>query len=127
MRMLLLLIASVSLLMVGCHTDRFTPSTAGSSELDARLDAAKAITMNADRDEALSTVARDAAKAGDVEVAKGALNAMTFSSAKDETTADCARQFASAGRSAAANEVARTITSTSVRDSALKQLATRAH
>jgi ABC-type enterochelin transport system substrate-binding protein len=125
MKLILLLIASVSLLMTGCHTNSSAPTEAGSSQLHARLHAAKTMTVNADRDETLSTVAREAAKSGDVDVAKGALNAITDASVKNEAASDCAVQFSSAGRSAAANEVAGMISSVDVRDGTLKKLATR--
>ena len=126
-KLLFLLIASVSLLTVGCYTDTSVPTEAGSSELHARLNAAKVMTKNADRDETLSIVAREAAKAGDVDVAKGALSVMTLGSAKDETAAACAVQFSSVGRSAAANEVAGMIRSAPDRDVTLKKLATRVY
>lgn len=130
MRLIFLLMACVVLVMAGCKPgDPATPpdSAGGSIELKARLDAAKAITFSGDRDQALSAVARDAAKAGDVAVTKGALGAINFTAVKDETAADCALKLAAAKQGAAANEVASLITFTTVRDATLKKLATGGH
>ena len=126
MRLFFLLIACVALLVVGCKrgSSAGSPDSAGGAiELKARLDAAKAITFSGDRDQALSAVARDAARAGDVAVTKGALGAINFTAVKDEVAADCALKLAAARQGTAANEVAGLITFTSVRDATLKKLA----
>lgn len=94
-----------------------------SIELKARLEAAKAITFSNDRDQALSAVARDAAKAGDAPVTKAALGSINFTAVKDETAADCALKLAAAKQGTAANEVANMISFTTIRDATLKKLA----
>lgn len=127
MRFLFVLAACAGLLLTGCKpggaTSSTEPSTAN-ADLKARLEAAKAITFTSDRDQALSAVARDAAKAGDAAVTKSALGGIVFTSARDEAASDCAVKLAAARQGAAANEVARTITFTDVRDATLKKLAT---
>lgn len=126
MRLCFLLIGCVALL-AGCKPGGSAPpldTASGATELKARFDAAKAITFSGDRDQALSAVARDAAKAGDPAVTKSALNAINFTAVKDETAADCALKLAAAKQGTAANEVAGMITFTTIRDATLKKLAT---
>jgi hypothetical protein len=126
MRSFFPLIACVVLLMAGCKQDgstRPSDSVPISIELKARLEAAKAITFSTDRDQALSAVARDAAKAGDATVTKAALGSINFTAVKDETAADCALKLAAAKQGTAANEVANMISFTTIRDATLKKLA----
>jgi hypothetical protein len=120
-----ILVATVALLSGGCihHETRVYPA-AEQSSLATRLEAARAMTFMNERDQALGAVARDAARAGDVDVTKSALKSMTFMNAKDDAAADCAYALSEAGQPAAAVEVARTMTFMHRRDQVLKKLAT---
>jgi len=119
-----ILVAIVALLTGGCihHESRVYPAAEPSS-LATRLEAARAMTFMNERDEALGAVARDAARAGNVDVTKSALKNMTFMNARDDASADCAYALSEAGQPAAAVEVARMMTFMHRRDQVLKKLA----
>ena len=89
----------------------------------ARLDAAATISGNNDRDDALGMVARDAAKAGQAEIAKRAIGHMVGNSTRDETAHDAALVLAKAGNRKAAIDIAKSITGNSTRDETLSELA----
>jgi hypothetical protein len=116
---------SLTLLVSGCiHHESTIHSPGESSSLESRLEAARAITFMNQRDSALGSVARDAARAGNVSITKDALRNITFMNARDEAAADCALALSEAGNATAAVEVARTITFLNKRDQVLKKLAT---
>jgi len=93
------------------------------ADLKARLDAARGILAFPNRDAALAVVARDAAKAGIIQIVQDALGQMTAFPARDKAALESARGLLIAGRRAEAIEIAKTITSFTQRDAALKELA----
>src|SRR6185503_15547534 len=87
----LAVVALVALLTSGCiHHETRVYAPAEPTSLETRLEAARAITFMNERDQALGAVARDAARAGNVAVAKDALRNMTFLQARDDAAGDCA-------------------------------------
>ena len=119
------LLAAVALVTTGCvHHERHVsrPPTEPTS-LAMRLDAARGIAFMNQRDEALGSVARDAAQAGDVAITKEALQGMTFMLRRDAAAEDCALKLSEAGHGPAAVEVAKLITFMNKRDAVLKKLA----
>jgi hypothetical protein len=123
-RLLSIFVAAAALLAGGCihHETRVYPAAEPSS-LATRLEAARAMTFMNERDQALGAVARDAARAGDVEVTKSALKNITFMNTRDDAAADCAYALSEAGNASAAVEIARTMTFMNKRDQVLKKLA----
>jgi hypothetical protein len=118
-------VASLGLLTNGCiHHERKVYPAAEPNSFTSRLEAARAITFMNERDKALASVARDAARAGNVSVTKDAVQNITFMNARDDAAADCALALSEAGNDTAAVEVARMITFLNKRDQVLKKLAT---
>jgi hypothetical protein len=110
------------------HLEQLTNAPAASPEqlardLNARLDAARAILAFPERDKALAGVAHDAARVGDAAIAKRALSQITAFNSRDAAARDAARVLARDGHRAEALEIARTITSFVERDAALQELA----
>jgi hypothetical protein len=91
--------------------------------LNARLDAARAILAFPERDKALAGLAHDAARLGDAATAKRALSQITGFNSRDAAARDAVRVLAKDGHRAEALEIARTITSFVERDAALQELA----
>jgi hypothetical protein len=91
--------------------------------LNARLDAARAILAFPERDKALAGLAHDAALVGDAAIVKRALSQITAFNSRDAAARDAARVLAKDGHRAEALEIARTITSFVERDAALQELA----
>ena len=91
--------------------------------LNARLDAARAILAFPERDKALAAVARDAARSGNAAIVKRALSQITAFDSRDAAARDATRALAKDGHRAEALEIARTITSFVERDAALQELA----
>jgi len=91
-------------------------------DLATRLAAASTITNWTTRDEALSSLAAEAARAGETTLTKDTLNAMTGWSARDQATRDAALALNTLGLRADAVEIAGTITNWKNRDHTLKEL-----
>jgi predicted Ser/Thr protein kinase len=89
----------------------------------ARLEAAATISGNSERDDAVGQVARDAAKAGQAEIAKKAVGQMFGNATRDEAAHDAAVLLAKAGNRKAAIEIARGIFGNAARDQTLSELA----
>jgi hypothetical protein len=92
-------------------------------ELAARLDAAGMIGSLTERDKALSGVATDAAKAGEVETVSDAIERITTLSYRDQAALDAVRLLAKRGFRKDAIQIAQRINSNMVRDLALSELA----
>jgi len=92
-------------------------------DLSARFEAAKGIFAFSEKDSAMAAVARDAAAAGEAEIAKKALGQITGFSNRDDAARIAARRLAQNGHRAEALEIARTITAFSTRDATLRELA----
>jgi hypothetical protein len=118
MRSLLLtiLVVLVSALSVGCSADRSPP------DFQAQLDAALAINGPQARDNALATVAENAAAAAEVDIAKKAVAKISHPVKKDKAAEGAALKLARAGKSAAAVEVAKMINDVTLRDNTLSKL-----
>jgi hypothetical protein len=89
----------------------------------ARLDAALAIGIPSDRNDALKTVALDAAEAGKADIVKKAIAGIGFLDMKAEVTGECALKLADAGKHQEAVDVAKMIGVLSDRADVLKKLA----
>jgi type II secretory pathway pseudopilin PulG len=107
-------------------TNPAVPDTAAENqqrELLTRFSAAQAIVVFSERDTAMTGIARDAARATNVELAKKALEHITFFSQRDAATLQVARELAKNGWRAEAVAIAKGITAFAERDAALKELA----
>ncbi|HEX5243625.1 MAG TPA: hypothetical protein VFW23_10230 [Tepidisphaeraceae bacterium] len=96
---------------------------ANNSEAMARVNAAIEMTNLGERDEALGSACRSAAKAGAVDAVQKALSNITNLNARDEAASDSAIALHDCGQRAAATEVAKTIINLNQRDKILKKLA----
>ena len=91
-------------------------------DLRARLQVGQRITSWVDKDQALASVAKDAAQEGEVEIVRAALNGITGWATKDDAAAESAQRLAAAGMHTHALEMARLMTSWSKRDEILRAL-----
>jgi len=98
-------------------------SESGKSDLSSRYEATKAINSVAKKDEALSAVARDAAKEGDAEIVKKCIQSINSISARDDAAFTAAIALAQFGKGQEAKEVAQMINSIARRDEALAKIA----
>jgi len=92
-------------------------------QLSARLDAAGMIGNLTERDKALSVVATDAARAGEVKTVSVAIERISTLSYRDQAALDAIRLLAKRGLRKEAIQIAQRITSISMRDLALSELA----
>ena len=92
-------------------------------DLSARLDAAADISNPNAKDEALAAVAMQAAKAGQVDLARRAIDRMYDIVRKDVMARGVSEQLAKRGLRRQAIEIAKTISNPNVRDAALAELA----
>ena len=96
---------------------------ANNAEAMVRVNAAIQITNFNERDDALATACRSAAKAGAVEaVQRGLANISNFN-VRDDVASDSAIALRNCGQTAGATEVAKSITNMNQRDKTLKNLA----
>jgi hypothetical protein len=90
--------------------------------LSNRLDLALNLKSFPKKDEALATLARDAAEQGDITTTRTALKGMVMFSERDRVARDVAHSLALRGNRAEALEIVRTITSPSQRREAMQEL-----
>jgi predicted Ser/Thr protein kinase len=94
-----------------------------SEALAARLDAATMISNQTEKDKALSQVAKDAAKAGEINLVYSAVDQIGASSTRDQTSLDSVRLLTKRGLRKEAIQIAQRISSNMMRDLALSELA----
>jgi hypothetical protein len=110
------------------QSDRGLPGSSESralarQNLGERLEAASTISASVEKDRALAIVARDAARAGEVELVQNSLEQMAASWARDGAARESALLLARRGLRKPAIEIAKSITSNPVRDQVLTELA----
>ena len=91
--------------------------------LESRLEAAQSISDTSGRDAAFAQLARDAAKAGDVNLVRRTLSRILGSQERDQAALESVRLLAQLGLRKPAVEIAKTISGGTVRDTALSELA----
>jgi hypothetical protein len=117
-----LFLAVALIVAAGCSTgDSSAPGSP--ANLAARLEAAKGVSHQAKRDEALAQVALDAAAAGEGGTAREAIEAISHTSKKDDTALQAARRLTKAGNAEGATAVAKQIGNVAKRDEALAKIA----
>ena len=94
----------------------------GSDAFSTRLEAAAGISNPMDRDDALSALAKDAARAGDVAIVKASLGGMTNVMDRDDAAHAVARLLAKRRLHSDAVEVAKSMSNLTERDETLKEL-----
>jgi hypothetical protein len=92
-------------------------------EIKSRIKAAAGIVAFPDRDPVLAVIAKDAARAGDLEDTRDALQKMTAFPARDDAICEVARQLAAADKRADALELAKLVTAFPTRDALIGELA----
>jgi predicted Ser/Thr protein kinase len=92
-------------------------------KLAARLTATETITDESIKDKSLTSLAKDAAKAGDTKVVKSALDQMVDTNQRDAAMSASALLLAKTGFLKPAIELARTIADDDIRDKTLAELA----
>jgi hypothetical protein len=108
-------------LAIGCGKDAKQKQTP--EQLKGRLDAAIGITDPSKRNDALQSVAEDAAEAGVGEVAQAAAERITDPSRKNNVAAACALKLAERGDTKGATTVAGLITDPSRKNDVLGKIA----
>jgi LysM repeat protein len=92
-------------------------------DLKARISATASMTAFPDRDEVLAAIAKDAARAGDVEDAREALTKITAFPTRDDAICASARLLVAAGKRSDALELAKLVTAFPTRDALIAELA----
>jgi len=92
-------------------------------ELSARLDAAAMISNQIGKDKALSLVAIDAARAGEIDTVNAAIDQIGNLIARDQASLDSIRLLAKRGLRKEAIQIAQRISNSITRDLALSELA----
>ena len=92
-------------------------------ELSARLEAAVMIGSLSEKDKALSLVATDAARAGEIDTVSAAIARIGTLSTRDQASLDSVRLLAKRGLRKEAIRIAQRIGSNTMRDLALSELA----
>jgi len=101
------------------------PVVCASSDWDARLAAADAMSFPPDRDSAYSAVALDAARANRSDITKACVGRMSFPPARDQAASRAAMTLADLGNRQGAVEVATLMSFPPARDRTLKQIAAK--
>ncbi|MDB6131121.1 MAG: prkC 34 [Verrucomicrobiales bacterium] len=104
------------------HTSEMDKQKA-KENLEARLEAATTIRDGNQRDDTLSSVVMQAAKAGEVDILKTALGEIRSANRKDQSAASAVHELSRIGHQREAIEIAKTIMSSNLRDSTLSGLA----
>lgn len=107
--------------LAGCN--REAPRTQAPDQLKGRLDAANGISNSTERNEALKSVAQDAAEAGVVEVTVKAVEGISNTTMRSEVAATCARKLAKRGETKGATDVAQLITNSTLKNEVLGEIA----
>lgn len=110
-----------SLVLLGCGGGTKQPATP--EQLKGRLDAASAMSDIGKRNEALATLAQEAADAGETEVTNRALDQILDLGQKNSAAYSCALKLAEGGKTQVAVEVAKKITDLGKRNDALGRIA----
>jgi hypothetical protein len=112
-------------LALGCSQPKATPpkEPQGPEQLKGRLEAANKMTNLTDRNQALQSIAEDAATAGAAEIVTAALEGITNLGLRNDTAAECALRLARRGDTKAATTVAESITNLSKRNEVLGKIA----
>lgn len=110
-------------LVFGCGRSQTPREPQTPDQLKGRLDAATKITNSTERNEALQTIAEDAADAGISEIVIKALEGITNSSTRNDVAADCALRLAKKGETKGATTVAEGITNSTKRNEVLGKIA----
>ena len=115
------LAAAAAIVTAGCAQGPKGP--VGPDQLVGRLNAALSVTSSSQRDDALKSVAEDAADAGAADIVKRAVGGITSSNNRDDAAYTCAIKLADRGDTQAASDVAKMITSSSKQNDALAKIA----
>lgn len=115
---LIVLVCAGLMVFQGCDK-----KPANNSEAMARVNAAVQIGNPSDRDDALASACRGAAKIGALDAVLRGLPKIGNPSTRDEVASDCASALRDCGQRQGATEVAKSIGNPSQRDSVLKNLA----
>ena len=94
---------------LGCGNQPSSDDTRDTKAVAGRLEAAKAIQSNHERDTSLADLAKDAAKAGDGTVIQGAIASIVSNHLHDTATAEASLLLAKTGKSTDATAVAKLI------------------
>ena len=92
------------------------------ADLKIHLAATASMASFMDKDDVLTAIAKDAARAGDVEDTRAAVSAMTSFMSKDDAIVAAARLLVAAGKKADALELAKLTTSFMTRDDLIREL-----
>ena len=122
------LLMALSLSVAGCSVFEApapvqSQSSAEVTEFHTRLDAATSMSDPVRRDDALSQVARDAAKRGRVDIVKRALGLIASPVTRDSAASDSALSLSSVSTGDGAVSVAKSITDPVMRDDVLSKIA----
>lgn len=109
------------LLVAGCSDRRTSPAT--TEKFRARLTAALAITDMTKRNDALTSVAQDAAEVAEGEIVKRAIYEMSDSSLQDKAAYDCAMKLVKRNQAQVATDVAKLMHDTRKMNEVLSQIA----
>lgn len=107
--------------LTGCNRDAQRQQSP--EQLKGRLDAANAISNTTEKNEALKSVAQDAADSGVVEVALKAVEGISNTTTRNEVAAACSRKLAKRGDTKGATDVAQLISNTTLKNEVLAEIA----
>jgi len=108
---------------LGCDEPKAPHVNAATGQLAGRLSAAKGITDMGQRNEALAKLARDAAEAGDGDIANQAITSITDMDVRNKVAYSAALQLAKAGKTDLATTTATHITDMDLRNKVLSKIA----
>ena len=109
------LLAILLVVVSGCGSGKI--ATGDSASFAGQLEAAKAISNSTKRDSALSSLAMEAAKAGEGDIAKQSVASISNSSVKDDAGYNASVALARAGKTEDAKRVADSISNSTNRRS----------
>lgn len=98
-------------------------SQLSSDEFETRLEAARNIQDNVERDLALADLAKDAATAGNAKISQDAIGAVQGNEVRESALAESAALLAKAGKAKEGMRLAQMISDTKLRDEALGKIA----
>ena len=106
---------------IGCRKDN--PASESTTNLQDRLQAAKLITVNSEKNGALEIVVADAAKQADAQIVIEAITEINQTSIRNAAAANAASLLQKAGKTKDAVKVAELINDTSLRNKVLAEIA----